>query len=222
MQGTSGMVVRTGNPTEDSEKRQAILEQAIRTFAECGFQGTDVQVIANGAGVGKGTIYRYFHNKEELFWAASFEVMLRLERYLAAAADRAVGVCDIIRNSAIAYAEFFSANPQYLEVFVQGRAEFRCTGPEPHREYHRQLVRNFENILQRGIDSGELRPLDTTRTTHMFGSLLYGIVVLACHLTSIPAVQMAEHSVDIFLRGIRRNALPVAETSSTISTIGSP
>ena len=212
------MTAPNGTSAEDPGKRLAILEQAIRTFAEFGFRGTDVQVIADRAGVGKGTVYRYFHNKEDLFWATTFEVMLRLERHLFGAMEGVEGACARIRASAIAYAKFFEANPSYLEMFVQDRAEFRGTGPESHREYHQKLIRRFEHILQQGIEAGELRPLDTHTTTHTLGSLLYGIVVLGGHLTPLSAVEMAEHSIDIFLQGIRANVCLDAESSCLIGS----
>jgi AcrR family transcriptional regulator len=197
------MTVRNGNSSEDPGKRLAILEEAIRTFAELGFRGTDVQVIADRAAVGKGTVYRYFGSKEDLFWAATFEVLLRLDRHLFGAAEAVEGACAKIRAAALAYAEFFEANPQCLEMFVQDRAEFRGTGPESHREHHQEMIRRFEAVFQQGIQSGELRPVDALLTTHALGSLLYGIVVLGCHLSPLPPVQMAEHGIDIFLRGLQ-------------------
>jgi TetR/AcrR family transcriptional regulator, repressor of fatR-cypB operon len=48
------------------DKRDAILEAALKLFAERGFYGTPVPLIAHQAGVGAGTIYRYFENKEAL------------------------------------------------------------------------------------------------------------------------------------------------------------
>jgi AcrR family transcriptional regulator len=209
---------RNGGSSEDPEKRLAILEQAIQTFAEFGFRGADVQVIADRAGVGKGTVYRYFHSKEDLFWATTFEVMLRLERELFGSMEGVEGARARIRASCIAYAKFFETNPQYLEVFVQDRAEFRGTGPESHREYHQQLVRRFEEVLRQGIEAGELRPVDTQHTTLTLGNLLYGIVVLGGHLTSLSAVEMAEHSIDIFLRGISAEAPLDAESSCLIGS----
>jgi AcrR family transcriptional regulator len=194
-----------GNGSEDPGKRLAILEQAIRTFAEFGFRGTDVQVIADGAGVGKGTVYRYFHSKEDLFWAATMEVMQRLERFLFQAMEGVEGPSQKIRASALAYARFFEANPACLEMFIQERAEFRGSGPESHRQYHQQVIRRFEAIFQAGIDSGELRPLDTHQTTHSLGRLMYGIVALGSHLTPLSAAQMAEHALDIFFQGINAN-----------------
>ena len=200
-----------GSGSEAPGKRVAILEQAIRTFAEFGFRGADVQVIADGAGVGKGTIYRYFRNKEDLFWSATFEVLLRLERRLFEEMEKVEGATTKIRTAAIAYAQFFEANPDYLELFIQERAEFRGTGPESHREYHQKMIRRFEKFLEQGIESGELRPLDTLKTTHALGSLLYGIVVLGRHLTPLSGEKMAEHSINVFFDGIRANPSQKAE-----------
>jgi TetR/AcrR family transcriptional regulator, repressor of fatR-cypB operon len=48
------------------DKREAILEAALELFVERGFFGTAVPEIAERAGVGAGTIYRYFESKEAL------------------------------------------------------------------------------------------------------------------------------------------------------------
>ncbi len=49
------------------KKKQMILENAINVFSKEGFEGTDVEEIAKLSNVGKGTVYRYFGNKEQLF-----------------------------------------------------------------------------------------------------------------------------------------------------------
>ena len=51
---------------EDSDKRQAILSAALELFVERGYYGTAVPAVADRAGVGAGTIYRYFKSKEDL------------------------------------------------------------------------------------------------------------------------------------------------------------
>jgi TetR/AcrR family transcriptional regulator, repressor of fatR-cypB operon len=48
------------------DKREAILDAALELFVERGFFGTAVPEIADKAGVGAGTIYRYFDSKEAL------------------------------------------------------------------------------------------------------------------------------------------------------------
>ena len=48
------------------DKRDAILDAALELFAERGFHGTSVAMIAEKAQVGAGTIYRYFADKDVL------------------------------------------------------------------------------------------------------------------------------------------------------------
>src|SRR5690242_14559064 len=49
-----------------TDKREAIMNAALELFVERGFYGTAVPEIADRAGVGAGTIYRYFDSKEAL------------------------------------------------------------------------------------------------------------------------------------------------------------
>ncbi|MDZ7640932.1 MAG: helix-turn-helix domain-containing protein [Desulfurivibrio sp.] len=50
----------------DDDKRQRIMAAALRLFAERGFHGAPTSAIAAEAGVGVGTIYRYFKDKDSL------------------------------------------------------------------------------------------------------------------------------------------------------------
>jgi len=56
----------TPSPSEPSDKRERILDAALSLFAERGFHGTPVPLVAERAQVGAGTIYRYFASKEAL------------------------------------------------------------------------------------------------------------------------------------------------------------
>src|SRR6185312_3512444 len=47
--------------------RQRILHEAAHEFARLGFDQANINLIAEQAGIGKGTIYLYFTNKRELF-----------------------------------------------------------------------------------------------------------------------------------------------------------
>lgn len=49
-----------------TDKRDRILDAALGLFAERGFHGTPVPMVAEQAKVGAGTIYRYFASKEAL------------------------------------------------------------------------------------------------------------------------------------------------------------
>ena len=56
---------KRGRPRVD-DKRRRILDAALSVFAERGYHGTAVPLVAEAARVGTGTIYRYFASKSEL------------------------------------------------------------------------------------------------------------------------------------------------------------
>lgn len=59
--------------TEKSQKRQDILISARALFKDKGFHNTKMEDIAQAAGVGKGTLYEYFENKQDIFDEACIE-----------------------------------------------------------------------------------------------------------------------------------------------------
>jgi TetR/AcrR family transcriptional regulator len=54
---------------DDSEKRARILDAAYRVCEQRGVEGARMEEVASLAGVSKGTLYRFFESKEELFLA---------------------------------------------------------------------------------------------------------------------------------------------------------
>lgn len=56
------------------DKREKILAATLELVAQQGFHGTPASQIAKQAGVGVGTIYRYFQDKDELIHALFLEV----------------------------------------------------------------------------------------------------------------------------------------------------
>lgn len=65
------MVGRTGRrPGDPAQTRQTILDAAMKTFAETGFENASIRKIAGTAKVDPALVHRYFGSKDELFIAA--------------------------------------------------------------------------------------------------------------------------------------------------------
>ncbi|WP_026690283.1 TetR/AcrR family transcriptional regulator [Alteribacter aurantiacus] len=60
-------------------KRKLILDGAASAFSMYGFKGTTMDKVAALAGVGKGTIYTTFKNKEDLFDAVLQQIISEME-----------------------------------------------------------------------------------------------------------------------------------------------
>ena len=67
---------------KNSDKREEILRAALELIAEHGFHGAPMAMVAERAGVGAGTIYRYFEGKDALIAEIFAELEKKLVEYL--------------------------------------------------------------------------------------------------------------------------------------------
>jgi TetR/AcrR family transcriptional regulator, repressor of fatR-cypB operon len=77
----SAVPKRRGRPMVD-DKRRLLLDAALKLFAERGFHGVAVPEVAQAAGVGTGTLYHYFDNKQELVNELYRDAKLKLRSHL--------------------------------------------------------------------------------------------------------------------------------------------
>ncbi|HLE18853.1 MAG TPA: helix-turn-helix domain-containing protein, partial [Syntrophales bacterium] len=80
---------------KDSDKRGEIIQAALELIAEHGFHGAPMAMIADKAGVGAGTIYRYFENKDVLIT----ELYRKLEEKIMAALQEGYSVGKPLRET---------------------------------------------------------------------------------------------------------------------------
>lgn len=78
--------MNTGPGEMPKERKQKVLEAAIREFAEKGYAAASTNVIASAAGVAKGLIFHYFDSKKDLYLTAlSHCLETQMEYFLARA-----------------------------------------------------------------------------------------------------------------------------------------
>lgn len=206
---------------EYTEKQAEILNTASEVFAKEGFRNTDVQVIADLAGVGKGTVYRHFGNKEQLFLATAKYCLTKAGRYIEQQVVRDddletlrdnVGAVEILRRAAVAYAEYYQNNPLMVEIFIQERAEFRESVYPTHLMWRAETRERLDELFADAIQKKVLRDVDPKRATDAFADLLYGSVVNGClEGGKSQLVTRVENAVDLFLYGLVRTEKPTAE-----------
>jgi AcrR family transcriptional regulator len=83
-------VVRSGRRPGKQGTREAILDAAREAFAERGYDGASIRLIAAGAGVDPALVHHYFGTKHQLFldaMQAPFDPMQVLPQVLAAGPD---------------------------------------------------------------------------------------------------------------------------------------
>lgn len=67
------------------DRKESITKAAEKTFASFGYKATTMDLVARVANVGKGTIYTFFKNKEELFYEIMNQFIRKIKKVATAA-----------------------------------------------------------------------------------------------------------------------------------------
>jgi AcrR family transcriptional regulator len=169
-----------GRPRDEAlaeRRREEILTVATEVFAEKTFRSTDVQEIADRVGVGKGTVYRYFPSKEELFLATVSRGMERLRTALDPMLDSRSAPLERLEGLTRSFLVFFDAHPELVELLVQERAEFRDRGKLTFFE-HKKTMKDDCPDLTRDLARNDLIRHDPDDPVHdnAITALLFGVL----------------------------------------------
>ncbi len=197
------MVQQAEKEQKVKRKREVILNTALKIFAREGYADTDVQVIADLAGVGKGTVYRHFGNKQELFLATARQSQEMMGEFIRDQVNQENPAPQVLRDVALAYARYFELNPEAVEIMLHERATFRTQVFPTHLMYRAERRDEFEAYLQAAADCGQLCDINVSEFAIAFGDLLYGTIVNGClEGSKVHLVQRVDRAFDIFLSGI--------------------
>jgi len=166
-----------GRPKDESlqgRRREQILEAAAAVFAADGYPNTDVQVIADRLGLSKGTVYRYFPSKRDLFFGAVDRGVRRLHEAVTAAGDAEADPLDRIAACVRAYLAHFKKNPELVELLIQERAEFRDREKSVYFEHRDAKLGPWRGVLAELVAAGRLRGVPVERIVDVVGDLMYG------------------------------------------------
>ena len=170
---------KRGRPPDEGlrvARREQILATAAGVFADRGFAGTDVEEIAGSAGIGKGTVYRYFPTKERLFLATVDRSMRLLGERVEAEAAGASGPLDRIRRGVMGYLAFFDERPGTIELFIQERASFRDRKQSTYSVHRIARSGPWKDLLRGLIAEGVVRNLPVDAIADTINDLLYGTI----------------------------------------------
>lgn len=202
-------------------RRQAeILDVAVHLFAEHGYSNADTQLLAERLGVGKGTLYRYFDCKRELFLAAVDRVMRQLLEAVLAAMSPVDDPLERIRVGIFTFLEFFAANPAFVELLIQERALFKDRVKPTIQEHREANVHRWRPLYQSLIDAGRMRNIPVDRCLSVVGNLLYGTIFTNYVAGQTrAAAEQAQELVDVLFCGLLSDSERAAFRASAAPAI---
>ena len=190
---------------------QELLDAALDLFVEKGFAATRSEEVAARAGVSKGTLYLYYPSKEDLLKAV---VRHNVVNQIAEGTD-------FIRQFAGPTSELLAT---VLRLWWERMGDTRAAGvvklmmsearnfPDIAQFYVDEVIEPshamLAQMLQRGIDRGEFRPVDVTEVVHVLVAPLLFLVmnkhsVGACAVGGMPdPKRLIDAQIDLALHGL--------------------
>ena len=168
----------TRRAQEFRQREREILDAALALFLEQGEDKVTVEMIADKVGIGKGTIYKHFETKNEIYLL----LMIRYEEELAEI-FREIRETDEKERLAREYFRFRISDPKRYLLF--DRLEHKVIKdhavPELVDKLHRIRAANFEHlqdIVKQRIEEGALEDVDPLYHIWAAWALAHGAVGL--------------------------------------------
>ena len=184
----------------DENKRRLIVEAAMRLFAESPFHEVRLDDVARAAGVGKGTLYIYFKNKEDLYFSSSYDSFAKLvdqlKSELEAKEDEACARIGLIVRRLVEFAI------QYRDLYDVARTVGTPDSDSQWGIKRSEFFRLIENEIRRGVESGRFDDPNPSQTALYIPAMIRAIMIH--HPTEVDGKVLEEHVLTVLLRGIKK------------------
>ncbi len=175
-----------------------------KLFTSRRFHEVTLDDVAQAAGVGKGTIYRYFEDKDDLFFQTAISGFDDLCALLRGKKPEDTPFGEELLSACVEISTFFDRRRQLLRMIQveEGRMHW-CEGSIRERwmAHRKKLVAAVGEIIARGMAEGEIR---SDISAEVLAGFLLGMLRTRAHdFADAPeGARRYELIVDLFCRGV--------------------
>jgi AcrR family transcriptional regulator len=160
------------------KRRKHILDVATRVFSKKGFAGTQVDEVADRAGLGKGTVYRYFKDKKELFFSVVDRGMEDLKNSVLEEMAKEEKPLDKIKKAIETYLSYFEKNSNLISILIHEQSEFQKRIQKRYFDRYYEHINRMEEVFHQGIANGKIKKIDVKGAIGILTNMLNGLVYM--------------------------------------------
>jgi AcrR family transcriptional regulator len=193
---------------EKLQQRQEILATALDLFSQRGYHSVSMHEIAAQAEFATGTLYKFFHNKEDLYRALVLEQCDMFEEALIKAIEEPEGELEKLRNYVRTKSAWFRSHLPFVRLFL---AESRGASFNLKAGLNEELRSRYYNFLEkmaaiftRGISNHRFQDIaDPYYLAAVLDSILDTSLLLWLDLPErFPYPENPDAILDIFFQGL--------------------
>jgi AcrR family transcriptional regulator len=211
--------MQTPGPRREEKKarsRRRILESAREVFFRDGFMAANLDEVAEKAGVAKGTLYRYFESKAELYVAVLAHNGAIFVEKMRSTLRPDLSPPDQIRDTARFYFDHYVQNRDYFQIFwaIENQSvigELPAGVVDEVARLWEKCVAIVAEIVEAGVRDGSFAPCDPWEVANLLWTLANGIIQTERsstrrQLRRVGLEQSFRDAVEIVLRGLAAGA----------------
>lgn len=208
-------VERSSREEKKMQSRRRILDAARDVFFRDGFMLANLDEVATRAGVAKGTLYRYFESKADLYVAVLAENGMRFVAKMREVAENGGPARETLRSLGDFYIEHWTANTEYFQIFwaVDNQSLIGGLPDAALREVSNLwegCLSIVKEVLDRGVEEGDIAPCDTWEVAYILWTMSNALIqsdyssALHKELRGRPLREVFRDAIDLMLLGISR------------------
>lgn len=154
----------TRRQRERLRHRKEILKVALELFSERGYHNVSMEEIARRAEFGVGTLYTFFHNKEELYKAMVLEKVEEFHSSLMAALNISGSEYKRIKNFVESVIRVFMKNLKFVKIYLTETRgipfKLKAGLDKKIKDQYEDILRKLADIFADGIKRKVFRKID--------------------------------------------------------------
>ena len=162
---------------EKNPKYEKIIESAVDIFAQKGFHETTMKEIAESAGIGKGTIYIHFENKDHLFSEILDNGIENLAQYVENEINKNNSPGNKLKKAIKAQLEYFSKHEDFCLFLFRELWGYRQDLKNKIIKLHNKHTVIIKEIIAEGIENGHFKVEDENTVSASIVGMIYGAAV---------------------------------------------
>jgi AcrR family transcriptional regulator len=190
-------------------KREQILDAAYVIFSQKGYHRATIDEIIDLAATGKGTVYNYFHNKEELFYILVKERSAPFELAIQDVVESSEPPLQKIQLLIRMYLQFYVTNADLWRVLMHEMRGFSGSSglTEKQRDKYRSAfhvtIALLEEVIREGIEQQVIRPCNANQAAYgLFSVIMMMVFQKFAGTTPESFEKSAIQIADIFFHGV--------------------
>ncbi|OCA87393.1 TetR/AcrR family transcriptional regulator [Pseudobacillus wudalianchiensis] len=158
------------------DRKKQIVEAATKSFSLFGYKATTMDQVAKLANVGKGTIYTFFKNKEELFDEIVQTLIIEMREAAEKAIDPSKTFHENVHRALFQILQFRKKHQLTIKLFQEGKDMGTPAVLEVMNMMEEAILSFIKEKILVAVEAGEIKPCDPEVTAFIMLKLYISLI----------------------------------------------